>query len=476
MSEVSPKTRFCPSPTGYLHLGNARTALFNILLAKEQKGIFLLRIEDTDKERSKSEYVTALMEDLHWLGLDWQEGPEEDMGHGPYYQSERQAIYDEYYHLLEKQGKAYPCFCTEEELAIMRKVQRASGRPPRYAGTCYGLSFEEIQQKLSGGLKPTLRFHVPNDVMIEFQDMVRGLQRFSSHDIGDFIIRRTDGTSPFMFCNAIDDAMMGVTHALRGEDHLANTPRQILILRALNLSIPQYGHISLIMGQDGSPLSKRHGSRSIRELREAGFFPQAVNNYMARLGHYYEDDSYMNLAELANKFALTHLGRAPARFDFSQLLRWQQEAIAHQDNTTLWNWMGKNVSKIVPAELQTQFIDTIKHNISFPEDAEKWARIFFEREFTMHPDIAKNAGTHFFATAILAVKLYQQDFKSISDYLQTELSVKGKMLFQPLRMALTGELHGPEMAAIFKILPVAEIEVRFQQAKDLITNEVGTSS
>lgn len=466
------KTRFCPSPTGYVHLGNARTALFNALLANNHSGIFLLRIEDTDKERSKSEFVTALMEDLRWLGLDWQEGPQHDLGRGPYYQSQRQAVYDKYYEILEQKGVAYPCFCTEEELAVMRKLQRASGKPPRYAGTCYGLSKEAINNKLAAGLKPTLRFHVPNDVFIEFEDLVRGLQKFSGNDIGDFIIRRTDGTSPFMFCNAIDDALMGVTHALRGEDHLTNTPRQVLILQALNLPTPQYGHISLIVGQDGSPLSKRHGSRSIRELRETGFFPQALNNYMARLGHHYEDDKYMSLQELSQKFAIVHLGRAPARFDFSQLLRWQQEAILHQDNDALWKWMGEEVHKIVPANLQYEFIEGVKHNINFPEDAIKWSKIFFCRDFTVHSEIAKSAGMQFFDAAISAVKQYYPDFKLVSDYLQSHLKVKGKALFQPLRVALTGELHGPEMAAIFKLLSVHEIETRLQNAKELITSEV----
>ncbi|MBA2654328.1 MAG: glutamate--tRNA ligase [Gammaproteobacteria bacterium] len=471
---MKAKSRFCPSPTGYVHLGNARTALFNALLAKQKEGIFLLRIEDTDVTRSKKEYEEALELDLNWLGLCWDEGPHKDLNHGPYCQSERQEVYDHYYTLLEQQEKAYPCFCTEEELALMRKVQRASGRPPRYAGTCLGLSQEKIQEKMTAGMKPTLRFHVPNDCTIEFDDAVRGLQRFSGSDIGDFIIRRADGTSPFMFCNAIDDALMEVTYALRGEDHLTNTPRQVLILQALQLPIPTYGHISLIVGDDGSPLSKRHGSRSIRELRESGFFPEAVNNYMARLGHYYENDTYMSLDELAGQFKLTNLGKSPARFDYQQLLRWQQEAISRKQSDALWEWMSESTRHLVPEAKREMFITTIKSNITFPEDAEKYALIFFSSDKRMlleeQKKILQEAGPNFFRVAIDAVEDQGQNFRAISEYLQERLQVKGKGLFQPLRIALTGELHGPEMAAIFRILPVSEIITRLNLAQQNMAN------
>jgi glutamyl-tRNA synthetase len=467
MANMTIKTRFCPSPTGYIHLGNARTALFNTLLALGQKGVFLLRIEDTDVERSKEEYVTALMEDLRWLGLEWQEGPDYEGGNGPYWQSQRLDIYNLYYQQLEQQGLAYPCFCSAEDLAIMRKIQRAAGKPPRYAGTCYGLSQEEITLKISQGLKPTLRFHVPKDQVVEFHDLVRGLQQFSGRDIGDFIIRRANGTSPFVFCNAIDDALMGVTHVLRGEDHLANTPSQIMILQALNLPIPTYGHISLIVGADGSPLSKRHGSRSIRGLRELGFFPEAINNYMARLGHYYEDDVFMSLLQLAEKFRLENLGRSPARFDYQQLLRWQQEALADQNHNILWDWMANTVADLVPEAKRVDFVTAIRPNILFPEDAKKWAQIFFTEKYSAHPEIIQKAGSQFFSIALRAFSAEGKDFRKISQYIHQELNLKGKELFQPLRVALTGELHGPEMAVILQLLTEDDIFNRLQRAKNM---------
>lgn len=465
------KTRFCPSPTGLVHLGNIRTALFNALLARQQSGTFLLRIEDTDLVRSRTEYVDALMEDLLWLGLDWQEGPNHEHDHGPYYQSQRQTVYDRFYHQLEQQKVAYPCFCSEEDLALMRKVQRAAGKPPRYPGTCFGLSEQEVNAKLQQGIKPTLRFHVPNDAIIEFDDAVRGSQKFSGNDIGDFIIRRADGTSPFMFCNAIDDALMGVTYALRGEDHLTNTPRQILILNSLNLPVPTYGHISLIVGPDGSPLSKRHGSKSVQELRKDGFFAEAINNYLARLGHYYEDDVYMSFDELAEKFSLDNLGRAPARFDYQQLLRWQQEVINRKPNDELWLWLFESTRELIPEARREEFIATIRPNILFPQDAQKYAELFFANNFSTmvfdqeHKEILQQAGTEYFETAIAIINSQGQDFKVVSKELGQRLNIKGKALFQPLRVAITGELHGPEMVAIFKLLSSDEIIARLRSAQ-----------
>lgn len=471
MSITHIKSRFCPSPTGLLHLGNVRTALFNALFAQGQQGTFLLRIEDTDKTRSKPEYAQMLQEDMQWLGLDWQEGPGngKDQSNGPYFQSERQAIYDHYYAQLEETGAAYPCFCSEQQLALTRKVQLAAKRPPRYAGTCRNLTKEQIAEKRAQGLIPTLRFRVPDNQTVQFKDVVRGEQNFNTNDIGDLIIRRADGTAPFMFCNAIDDAMMKVTHVLRGEDHLTNTPRQILILQALNLPIPTYGHISLIVGADGSPLSKRHGSRSVQQLKAEGFFPIAVVNYLARLGHHYEaDNAFMSFAELAKYFNLTALGRAPARFDSHQLLHWQKEAVMRTDADVLWQWMGAEVQTLVPATAREVFIQTVKPNIVFPEDAQRWAKIFYHGidYQSEHIEILQAAGSEFFAAAIKAIADDKvQDFKTLTAQITAMTNIRGKALFQPLRVALTGESHGPEMAPIFDLLGKAEIEKRFLAAK-----------
>src|SRR6185437_7016385 len=237
-----PATRFAPSPTGELHLGNARTALFNLLLARRSGGRFILRIEDTDAERSREAHTAALMQDLRWLGIEWDAGPDREDLRGPYRQSQRGSIYTHYFEVLEREGSAYPCFCSPLELEISRKAQLASGRPPRYAGTCRELSPEQRAKKRQLGGAPTTRFRVPAGRRIEFLDFVHGPQSFFSDDIGDFVVRRTDGSAAFFFSNAVDDARMGVTQVLRGEDHLTNTPRQLLILEALGLPAPSYGH------------------------------------------------------------------------------------------------------------------------------------------------------------------------------------------------------------------------------------------
>ncbi len=463
------KTRFCPSPTGLLHLGNLRTALFCALLAKNNHGVFLLRIEDTDQQRSDERYTEQLQKDLLWLGLDWQEGPGHDLGRGPYHQSMRAPIYDDYYQRLEAMGGAYPCFCTEEELALARKIQRSAGKPPRYPGTCQNLTTQQIEAKLAEGRRPTLRFRVPLHREIRYQDLVRGEQHFKSDDLGDFIIRRADGTAPFLFCNAIDDALMEVTHVLRGEDHVTNTPRQILILEALGLPIPHYGHISLIVALDGSPLSKRHGSRSLVELRQEGYLPLAILNYLARLGHYYGHDELLSLAQLAEQFKLSALSTSPAKYNPDQLLFWQKRAVEHMTSDALWDWLGIEFYNSIPTAQRNAFIEAIKPNILFPIDAHRWAKIIFADEIAIR-DIQVLADPRYFAEALTAFTQYGADAVKILEHLKINLQLKGKTLFQPLRLALTGEEHGPEIAKLMMLIEPEKIKQRLLEAKQRAEN------
>lgn len=457
------KTRFAPSPTGYMHLGNVRTALFSYLLAKSQQGDFLLRIEDTDASRSSMELADYLQVDLHWLGLIWQEGPGVEGKNGPYFQSQRHAIYDQYYKALEEKGVAYPCFCSDQELAVMRKVQLSSGQPPRYAGTCRNLTAEQIAEKKAQGKKPTLRFRVPDNQAIKFVDFVRGPHDFATNEIGDFIVRRADGSSAFFFCNAIDDSLMGVTHVLRGEDHLTNTPRQLMILQALGLKSPEYGHVAMIVGPDGSPLSKRHGSRSLKELREMGYLPTALQNYMTRLGHYLPDNDFMTVAQLAEKFSVSALGKSPARFDQAQLLYWQKQAVQQLDPEAIWQWLGTEIQALIPATAKNSFIAMVKANVSFPEEALEWAKILFANQIELNDEakeFLQTVDTAFWAAAITAVKEQGANFKAVSEIIQQKLNVKGKALFHPLRLALTGRTDGPEMARVFELLGVENIQQR----------------
>jgi nondiscriminating glutamyl-tRNA synthetase len=260
-------TRFAPSPTGDLHVGNARTALFNLLLARRSAGRFVLRVEDTDLERSRDEYRARQLEDLRWLGLEWDAGPDREDDCGPYRQALRGSIYARYFEELANLNQVYPCFCSALELEVSRRAQLAQGRPPRYAGTCRDLSAEQRARRRAQGIAPTLRFRVPAGRRVEFVDLVHGPQSVSSDDIGDFVVRRADGSAAFFFSNAVDDARMGITHVLRGEDHLANTPRQLMVLAALSLPAPAYGHVSLLLGADGAKLSKRQDAASARHYR-----------------------------------------------------------------------------------------------------------------------------------------------------------------------------------------------------------------
>jgi nondiscriminating glutamyl-tRNA synthetase len=474
MSEkkLNYKTRFAPSPTGLMHVGNLRAALFNFLWARQMGGHFLLRIEDTDLIRSESQFSDSIFEDLRWLTLVWDEGP--------FYQSERQAVYDEYYHVLEKSGAAYPCFCTESELALSRKLQLSRGEPPRYLGTCAHLSDREQEKKRAEGLKPTLRFRMPKGAVIEFEDAVKGHQRFLCDHMGDFIIRRGDGTPPFMFCNAIDDAMMGVTHALRGDDHLTNTPRQIALLNALGLPVPVYGHFPTILGTDGTRLAKRSGSRSIQDLRQAGFHPLAILNYLARLGHYYADPTFKDLNSLSEDFRLSHVSHSPAHYDDEQLHFWQKETLHRLSVEEWWRFVVSLVQTLpaqVPLDKQLIFARLVQPNVVMPHEAEMWARALFEPHIPLLGEAASSileAGPLFFQEALEAFSLMdkERDFKRWLQSLQTKTALKGKALFFPIRGALTGEVHGPELAGIFDIMDFRTLVQRLEKAKEYAENTV----
>ena len=462
------KSRFAPSPTGFLHLGNVRTALFNALLARRERGVFLLRIEDTDAARGHEKYTQALMADLLWLGLDWQEGPRSGETPAGYHQSARGSVYARYFAELESSGRAYPCFCSEHELEISRKTAIAAGRPPRYSGRCRKLSADDVAARRAEGKPATLRFKVEEGASVEFEDQVRGPQRFATSDIGDFVIRRSDGTPAFFFSNAVDDALMGVTLVLRGEDHLTNTPRQILLLQALGLKAPAYAHIALVVGPDSAPLSKRTGSKSVQELRELGFLPLAVNNYLARLGHTYESNAFMDFAALAADFDIARLHKAPAHFDPQHLLHWQREAVQAASSDQLWEWMVTAVGGAVPESDRGRFVEAVRGNILFPAYARHWAEVIYSAE---HEPVAgaraaaQAAGEEFFDIARRALEKHGADFKALSQMVKQDTGLAGKALFQPLRAVLTGELDGPEMV---KLLPLIGVERAHRRIENIL--------
>jgi glutamyl-tRNA synthetase len=455
-------TRFAPSPTGSLHLGNARTAFFSFLWARKGGGRFILRIEDTDAERSQQRFCEGLLADLRWLGLDWDEGPDVGGPAAPYSQAERGDFYRGLYDELLRTERAYPCYCTADELELSRKLQRMAGKPPRYAGTCRNLSTAERAEREARGLRASLRFAVPIGQVVEFTDTVHGPQRFASDDIGDFIIRREDGTSAFFFCNAVDDSIMGITHVLRGDDHLTNTPRQIMILEALRMRVPGYGHVGLLVGADGAPLSKRHGSTSVQEFRERGFLRDAMLNQLFHLGHASDVDGWLPLSEMPAHFRSDHLGRAPARFDDTQLIHWQKETLARLPTSEVLAWLGSTDS--------SEFVELVRHNVVLPEDAAPWRNVV---QGNLPPFSAADrqviaaAGADFFGAALDEVQRVDGDFKSFAKILKDRTGRKGADLFMPLRLALTGQAHGPELAPLFKLMTLETARRRLQAAVNL---------
>src|SRR5579863_5234465 len=456
-------TRFAPSPTGELHLGNARTALFNQLLARHRGGRFLLRIEDTDSERSLEAHTAALLEDLRWLDLEWDAGPDREDGRGPYRQSQRAALYARYFLQLEEAGHVYPCFCTPLELSLARRAQLSAATAPRYAGTCRELPAAERAARRSAGQAATLRFRVPGGERISFDDFVHGPQSFASDDIGDFVVRRADGSAAFFFANAVDDACMGVTHALRGEDHLTNTPRQLLILSALELPAPSYGHVALIVGADGAPLSKRHGATSVREYRERGYQPLALANHLFRLGHSSSEHGLIALDEMARAFDPRRLGRAPARFDEQQLNVWQKDTVHQLSPDAARRWLKAVLPTGLEAGAASAFIAAVLPNLVLPEDARPWVEIVFGGPPALAAagkELVRDAGAGYFAAAAAAAATRGDDLPAIAAAARAASGRKGAALYMPLRVALTGRTDGPELAPLLKAMPPGKARER----------------
>ena len=452
---MTTTTRFAPSPSGELHLGNARTALFNWLLARRDGGRFLLRIEDTDAERSKAEFTAQLKDDLQWLGLAWDGEIVE--------QSKRGDVYRQALDRLASVGRVYPCYCTPLEIEISRKTQLASGKPPRYAGTCRHLDENQRAAKLAEGRKPTLRFKVPDSGRVEFIDLVHGEQRFECADIGDFIVQRADRSAAFFFSNIVDDALSGVTVVLRGEDHLSNTPRQLMIAEALGLPAPAYGHISLITSADGSPLSKRHGAKSLKRLKQEGYLPLALVNHLFRLGHSTELHGLQTLDELARGFDPTHLVRSPARFDPVQLEVWQRDAVHRLTLDEACVWLGAHKPEQVADDAWRAFAQVVQANLILPADVTPWVQAIFGDDIELDDEgrsIITAAGNAFFGAAVTAAGEAGNDWKALSQRVRDLTGKKGPELFKPLRYALTGQGHGPELAPLLALLTPERIRAR----------------
>ena len=464
------KSRFCPSPTGLLHLGNLRTALLNVLLAIKSGGTFILRIEDTDAERSTTEFSEAVCDDLEWMGLDWQEGPRIGGPEDSYYQSERNSIYESFYDKLLEQDLIYPCFTSDEELKIIRRNQMAAGEPPRYTGIWANASKEDIEKELEKGTQPVYRFRLPKDRTIIFQDLVKGEQSFHTSDLDDFIVRKKDLSPTFMFANAIDDSLMGVNVVLRGDDHLSNTPRQIALLEALNLEIPEFIHVALFTGDDGAPLSKRNGSLSVKELKEIGYFPQAVINYLSRVGHIIPDNELRDLEGLSSVFDVANISTSPSRIDHDQLTFWQKNVIESKSIEELSSWLESHLKNLPKDIDQDSFVELIKDNIVFPNEAVEYLDSLFVNSLSTVKeveDLIKQSGPDFFKLAEKIVKDNWGDWSKTMKLIGEETGTKGKGLFMPIRASITGQLSGPELDQVTRVMGQERVIKRLKEAAKL---------
>lgn len=448
---MTVRTRFAPSPTGRLHVGNARTALFNWLFARRGGGSFILRIEDTDLERSRFEHELSVCEDLRWLGLDWDEGPDKDGGHGPYRQSERKSVHRAAAIRLVNEGKAYKCYCTKEQLEDLKAAQMAAGMPSRYDGRCRDLDPE----KTPAGAPFTVRFRVPEkDIRIE--DGVHGLLAFDTRSIGDFVIVGSDGVATYNFAAAVDDALMEITHVIRGDDHLSNTPRQLLLFEALGLKPPEFTHIPLVVGADKTPLSKRHGSFSIGEMRDGGFLPEAVVNAMARLG-WNPGEGLMETAELASLFSIEKLSASPSEFALERLKFYNKAAIQKSKAERLIELSTLSTTGL-PSEAG-RVVEAVKGNASDLRELKELALPFLV-EPEPGQEEAKELSEPYAKAVVKAFReaiermgaAGQEPYKELVEAVRAETGEKGKRLLMPLRLALTGTRKGVELAAVLELL------------------------
>lgn len=465
------RVRFAPSPTGPLHIGGARSALFNYLIARNQGGRFVLRIEDTDLERSSRESEKNIMDSLHWLGIDWDEGPDVGGEFGPYRQTERLDTYREYTEKLLAAGRAYYCYCSEEELEAERKAFLEKGELPRYSGKCCHLSAEERRQYEAAGRKPVVRFQVPRGQEVVVHDLVRGDVIFESDGIGDFVIVKSDGIPTYNYAVVIDDALMKISHVIRAEEHLSNTPRQILVYQALGFQVPAFAHISLILGEDRSKMSKRHGATSVVQYKEDGYLPEAVVNFLALLGWSpVGEEEIFNMDELIKQFSLERVAKNPAVFDMEKL-RWLNGiyirkadpeeiaalALPHLQKAGL---LPANIGPREKEWLQLVVLALQEHFSTVGEIVDHMD-ILVGEEVTVENDEALSllkestfpAVAGAFRQRIKEVpELTPESIKVLLKGLTKELKLGGKQVYMPIRIALTGRMHGPELFYIIPIL------------------------
>lgn len=476
------RVRFAPSPTGDLHVGNARTALFNWLFAKHYGGRFILRIEDTDQERTSRIFERNLLEDLKWLSLYWDEGPEKGGEFGPYHQIERLPLYSTYLKKLIADERVYPCYCTEEELEAERLTLLSMKMMPRYMGKCRNLTDSERKSLETKGRNAAFRFKVKPG-SIEFDDLIRGSMKFEGEAIGDFIIVRSNGIPSYNFAVVIDDHLMEITHVIRGEDHLSNTAIQILLYGALGFTPPSFAHHSLILGRDRSKLSKRHGSVSVREFRKKGILPKALLNYLSLLGGSLgEGKEFASLDEIIDMFSLERAGKSGAIFDESKLKWLNAMYIRDCDVETLIELLTPFLKKagydpdLLDHTWLHQVVDAVKDNIVTLNEISGYIDMFVDEKYHVSREAAEILRGNTVAEILKALHevLTQSEISRKNFYstlihsVREKTGLKAKSILMPLRAAVTGRTSGPELEKIFSILGKESILKRLEQARQFM--------
>lgn len=485
---MSIRVRFAPSPTGHLHVGNARTALFNYLFSSSQKGQFILRIEDTDLLRSSLENEEMIYEDMRWLGLNWDEGPRKGGDYGPYRQTERFDIYKKYAEKLLREGSAYKCFCSKEELEREKEKAIKEGKPPRYSGKCRNLTPDEIKTLEDRGVEYSIRFKV-NKEHVLVKDIIKGEIDFKTDSFGDFIIVRPDGVPVYNFVVVIDDALMKISHVIRGDDHLSNTPKQVLVFDALGFEIPQFAHIPMILGPDHSKLSKRHGDTSINAFREKGYLPEALFNYLALLSWSDEKErEILSKDELIKSFSLKRVSKSAAIFDFEKLKWMNGIYIRNLDENSFFervkpflvnsgivseNYVNEQAEKVKEMAL------SVRDNLNLLSEIGEYIRVYFQipDEFD-----EKTKDILQWETTLAVLKAFKEEieplhaidpatYKEIVKKIQKENKIKGKALFMAIRIGVSGKAEGPELDKLVTLMDKDELQKRLE----IVIKKIGSN-
>lgn len=478
------RVRYAPSPTGHLHIGNARTALFNYLFARNKGGKFIIRIEDTDKKRNIAGGEESQLKYLKWLGMDWDESIDIDGGYGPYRQSERNHLYKQYYEELLDKGLAYKCYCTEEELEAEREAQSDSKQMAGYSGRCRHLTAEEIAEFEKEGRQPSIRFRVPSGKVYAFDDMVKGHVSFEADGVGgDFVIVKKDGTPTYNFAVAVDDYLMKISHVLRGDDHISNTPKQLMIYEALGWVPPVFGHMTLIVNESRKKLSKRDESiiQFIEQYEELGYLPEALFNFIALLGWSPAgEEEIFSKDELIQSFDAERLSKSPALFDKQKLTWMNNQYIKKLELEKLVEISlphlvkAGRVSETLSEEEKQWAVDLIalyQEQMSFGAEIVELSSLFFKEEVEMDEE-AKEVITDEDVPAVLAAFLEEvegmesftaENIKASIKAVQKATGQKGKKLFMPIRVATTGQMHGPDLPKAIALLGREKVAARLKQ-------------